>query len=99
MQSRESKLVQFDLYFSKYIPCCFAQLREAFKDSFFDASSMTTAIAAKRGSSKEEAIAFTDKTTEQRHQKPVLLHRSDFVWECRFEGQKEYSKQSASLTR
>jgi len=25
---------------------------------------MTTAIAAKRGSSKEEAIAFTDKTTE-----------------------------------
>lgn len=94
LQSRVSKLVQLDLYFSEYIPCCFAQLREAFHDPLIskrfqstdipcgpggvwhcfrdrrtDASSMTTAIAAKCGSSKEEAIAFTDgKTTEQKPQ-------------------------------
>jgi hypothetical protein len=49
-------------------PCGPGGVGHCFRDRKTDASSMTTAIAAKRGSSKEEAIAFTKKTTEQRHQ-------------------------------
>jgi hypothetical protein len=49
-------------------PCDLGGVGHCFRDRTTEASSIITAIAAKRGSSKEEAIAFTDKTTEQRHQ-------------------------------